>query len=54
LLILYHANVVGGELVAGDDADEARYYSFDNLPSNIAFEAHRDALALYRKRYLDK
>jgi len=54
LLILYHATVTGGELKAGDDADEARYFDFDETPSNIAFQAHRDALALYRKRLLKK
>jgi ADP-ribose pyrophosphatase YjhB (NUDIX family) len=54
VLILYLATVVGGELKPGDDADDARYFSFDNLPTNIAFQAHRDALALYRKRFLKK
>lgn len=54
VLVLYHADIVGGELVAGDDADDARYFSFDDLPRNIAFQAHRDALALYRKRFLEK
>lgn len=53
VLILYHAEVIGGELIAGDDASDARFFSFDNLPANIAFQAHRDALALYRKRYLE-
>jgi 8-oxo-dGTP diphosphatase len=53
VLILYMADVIGGELAPGDDATEARYFAFDNLPSNIAFQAHRDALALYRKRFLD-
>jgi len=54
VLILYHADVIGGQLVAGDDADEACYFNFDSLPSNIAFQAHRDALALYRVRHLEK
>jgi ADP-ribose pyrophosphatase YjhB (NUDIX family) len=53
ILILYHAEIIGGKLEPGDDADEARYFDFDNLPSNIAFQAHRDALALYRKRFLE-
>jgi len=54
LLILYHADVVGGRLKAGDDAEEAEFFGFNNLPSNIAFQAHRDALALYRQRYIDR
>lgn len=51
VLVLYHATVVGGKLIAGDDADEARYFPLDSTPANIAFQAHRDALALYRTRY---
>jgi ADP-ribose pyrophosphatase YjhB (NUDIX family) len=54
VLVLYHADIVGGRLLAGDDAVDAQYFSFDDLPPNIAFQAHRDALALYRKRYLEK
>jgi 8-oxo-dGTP diphosphatase len=52
VLILYTADIVGGELKAGDDATEVRYFSFEEIPNNIAFQAHRDALALYRRRYL--
>lgn len=52
ILILYRAERVGGELVAGDDASEARFFGFDELPENIAFESHRRALALYREKYL--
>lgn len=52
VLVLYFADITGGTLVPGDDASEAEYFNFDELPDNIAFQAHRDALALYRKRYL--
>lgn len=52
VLILYLAEITGGQLVAGDDASEAHYFGFDETPENIAFQAHRDALALYRARYL--
>jgi len=52
VLILYLAEVIGGTLHPGDDALEARFFSFDDLPPNIAFQAHRDALALYRERFL--
>lgn len=54
VLILYMADIVGGQLCAGDDADDAEYFEFNEPPSNIAFQAHRDALRLYRDRYLDK
>lgn len=54
VLILYHAEITGGELRPGDDADDARYFDFNSLPPNIAFQAHRDALALYRVRFLEK
>jgi 8-oxo-dGTP diphosphatase len=54
VLILYHAKILGGKLTPGDDAVDARYFGFDVLPPNIAFQAHRDALALYRKRFLER
>ena len=52
VLILYHGTIMGGELRPGDDAAEAIFFDFNSIPENIAFQAHRDALALYRKRYL--
>ncbi|MFH1700424.1 MAG: NUDIX hydrolase [Candidatus Zixiibacteriota bacterium] len=51
VLVLYYANVVGGKLSPGDDATRAVYFDFGNIPENIAFQAHRDALTLYRKRH---
>jgi len=54
VLVLYHAHTVGGALTAGDDAADARFFAFDEIPDNIAFQAHRDAIALYRKRFLDR
>jgi len=52
VLILYTATQVGGQLKAGDDAQEAKFFEFDNTPENIAFESHIQALADYRKRFL--
>ncbi|UCD17941.1 MAG: NUDIX hydrolase, partial [Candidatus Zixiibacteriota bacterium] len=52
VLILYVASVVDGNLVAADDALEARFFGFDELPDRIAFISHRQALEDYRKRYL--
>lgn len=47
VLILYTATPVGGDLVAGDDAIEAGFFRGDALPEEIAFEAHREALARF-------
>ena len=30
-----------GEPRPGDDADEARFFAFDDIPADIAFESHR-------------
>jgi 8-oxo-dGTP diphosphatase len=49
VLMMYLADIIGGELAAGDDANEVRYFDLYDTPSNIAFQAHRDAIADYRK-----
>ena len=45
VLILYRMTVEGGTLSPGDDASEARYFARHELPEDIAFRAHRQALA---------
>lgn len=45
VLIVYAAQVVGGELQAGDDASDARFFGPLELPEDIAFSTHRRALA---------
>ncbi len=52
VLLLYLADRVGGKLEAMDDAWEVEFFSFDAIPSNIAFEAHVKALNDYRERIL--
>lgn len=52
VLILYIASAVGGKPMAADDAEEARFFGFDEIPENIAFLSHRQALADYKERYL--
>jgi 8-oxo-dGTP diphosphatase len=42
--ILYHAQIVGGELKAGDDAEEVRFFTPEELPGNLAFASTRQAL----------
>lgn len=54
ILLLYLADITGGELKAADDALEVRYFDFDNLPKNIAFEAHIQALKDYKTRIFTK
>ncbi|MGB5107706.1 MAG: NUDIX hydrolase [Candidatus Zixiibacteriota bacterium] len=51
VLILYFCDVVGGEAVAGDDAAELRYCSPSEIPKNIAFEAHRQAIRDVQDRF---
>ncbi len=42
--ILYHAHIVGGDLKAGDDAKEVRFFAPEELPKNLAFASTRQAL----------
>ena len=46
IFILYRANLVGGELKAGDDAAEAAFFGPDELP-DLAFDSTRDAVELW-------
>jgi 8-oxo-dGTP diphosphatase len=50
VLLLYTARRVGGELAAGDDASEVVFCPVDETPGEIAFQAHRLALAEIRER----
>jgi 8-oxo-dGTP diphosphatase len=43
IVIVYRADVIGGDLKAGDDADRAEFFSPDELPS-LAFKATSQAL----------
>ena len=45
VLILYRMKVEGGKLQPGDDASEAKYFAQHELPEDIAFRAHRQALS---------
>jgi 8-oxo-dGTP diphosphatase len=45
VLILYTAERIGGTLVPGDDAIEAEWFPLASPPADIAFAAHRQALA---------
>lgn len=43
VFILYHANLVGGEIRAGDDADEVGFFLPSDLPE-LAFESTQDVV----------
>ncbi len=41
--------IVGGKLQAGDDAEDAKFVSFDELP-DLAFDSHKHYIKLYQNR----
>ena len=47
ILVVYLADIIGGEPKAGDDAQEISFFSRDEIPANIAFAAHRQVLKDY-------
>lgn len=51
VLILYSANLIGGELRAGDDAQEVRTFDPAEMPADdqIAFNTHLQALRDWRR-----
>jgi 8-oxo-dGTP diphosphatase len=49
VLVLYSAHVVSGEMVAGDDASEVGLFAPAELPQDLAFQAHREALREWRE-----
>lgn len=51
ILILYLVKSINGQLEAGDDASELKFFPLDDLPENIAFESHTRAINEY-KQYL--
>jgi ADP-ribose pyrophosphatase YjhB (NUDIX family) len=54
VLVLYLGRRVGGDVRPGDDADEARFFPLDRTPSEIAFQAHEQALADARRLFLNQ
>ncbi len=54
VMILYHAHIVGGELRAGDDAQEVRFFAPDKLPANLAFASTRRAILRWQSGALHR
>ena len=53
IIVVYAAQVVGGELAAGDESVEARVFAPAEIPWNdLAFDSTKDALKDYIKLYL--
>jgi 8-oxo-dGTP diphosphatase len=53
VIVVYTAEVIGGELTAADESVEARIFSPDELPwHDLAFDSTKDALNDYIKLYL--
>ena len=49
VLILYSARVTGGELRAGDDASDVAAFLPADVPPDVAFRSHREALRDWRR-----
>ncbi len=45
IIIFYRARPVGGELLAGDDAQDVGIFAPDSLPEKLAFRTHREVIA---------
>jgi 8-oxo-dGTP diphosphatase len=50
ILIVYWAKIIGGELIAGDDAEEVRLFAPDEIPHNLAFESTQVTLERWQNR----
>lgn len=50
ILLLYLADITGGQIQAADDALEVAWFHFDDIPHDIAFESHIQAIADYNER----
>ena len=50
IVIFYRARPVGGELQAGDDAQQVGVFAADDLPAQLAFRTHREVLGRWLHR----
>jgi ADP-ribose pyrophosphatase YjhB (NUDIX family) len=55
VIVVYTAEIIGGELAAADESLEARAFSVDEVPwQDLAFDSTRDALKDYIGTYLKR
>lgn len=55
VLVLYTAQIVGGEPHAGSDSTDVQFYSPDEIPfSLLAFSTHREALTRWKVSKADR
>lgn len=47
VLVIYLVDIKGGNIRAGDDASEVAWFPKAEIPSNIAFKSHRQAIKDY-------
>ena len=50
VLVIYHGEIIGGKLLAGDDASDARFFPLNEMPRNMAFQNHVDAIHLAKRQ----
>jgi hypothetical protein len=54
VIVVYTADVIGGELAAADESLAAQIFAPKELPWNdLAFDSTKDALSDYINRYLN-
>jgi ADP-ribose pyrophosphatase len=51
ILIVYGAEVVGGELSAQDDVDDVRWFAPGELPHDLAFRSTREIVARWLEQH---
>ena len=53
VLVLYRAEVIGGEARAGTDSTDVRFFAADEIPyDQLAFDTHKQALKNWQKQML--
>lgn len=52
VVIVYWGEIINGEMKAGDDAEQVKFFPLNDLPENIAFTAHRMILEKLKKLIL--
>jgi ADP-ribose pyrophosphatase YjhB (NUDIX family) len=50
IIFTYAAYPVGGQVIAGDDAADARWFAADELPINMVFENTKQLTALWKQK----